>query len=55
MLGLHAAVGALAGGVGAVVGGWAATLGYLAAFGVAGGLVLAGAVLVWSLRGLSPG
>jgi MFS family permease len=53
LLGLHTAVGALAGGVGAVVGGWAASLGYLVAFGVAGGLVIAGGAVVWSLEGLS--
>jgi hypothetical protein len=55
LLGLHAAVGALAGGVGAVLGGWIASLGYLVAFGVAGGLVLAGGAVVWSLEGLSRG
>ena len=54
LLGLHAAVGALAGGVGATLGGWAASFGYAVAFAVAGGLVVAGGALVWSLDGLSP-
>jgi len=55
LLGLYAAVGALAGGAGAVLGGAVASVGYLAAFAVAGALVLAGGALVWSLDGLSPG
>ena len=55
LLGLHAAVGALAGGAGAVVGGWAASFGYGVAFVVAGGLVVAGGAVVWSLDGLSSG
>jgi MFS family permease len=55
VLGVHTALGAVAGGVGGVLGGWAATFGYLVAFGVAGGLVLAGAALVLSLRTLSGG
>ncbi|WP_267643131.1 MFS transporter [Haloarchaeobius amylolyticus] len=55
VLGVHTALGAVAGGVGGVLGGWAATVGYLFAFGLAGGLVLAGAGLVVSLRALSGG
>ena len=55
VLGVHTALGAVAGGVGGILGGWAATFGYLVAFGVAGGLVLVGAVLVLSLRTLSGG
>jgi len=53
ILGIHAALGAVAGGIGGVLGGWTATFGYLVAFAVAGGLVLAGAVLVFSIRSLS--
>ncbi|WP_136686681.1 MFS transporter [Halorhabdus amylolytica] len=53
ILGIHAALGAVAGSIGGLLGGWIATFGYLAAFTVAGGLVLAGAVLVLSLRSLS--
>lgn len=55
VLGVHTALGAVAGGLGGVLGGWAASFGYLVAFGVAGGLVLVGAVLVLSLRMLSDG
>ncbi|WP_251329435.1 MFS transporter [Haloplanus pelagicus] len=55
VLGVHTALGALAGGVGSVLGGWVATFGYAAAFGVAGGLVFLGAALVFSLRALSGG
>ncbi|WP_435365907.1 MFS transporter [Haloarchaeobius sp. DYHT-AS-18] len=55
ILGVHTALGAVAGGIGGVLGGWAATVGYLFAFGVAGGLVLLGAGLVVSLRALSGG
>ena len=55
VLGVHTALGAVAGGIGGVLGGWSASFGYLAAFGVAGGLVLLGAVLVFSLRILSGG
>jgi MFS family permease len=54
-LGLHTALAAIAGGVGGVLGGWVATAGYLVAFAVAGGFVLAGAVLVASLTALSGG
>jgi MFS family permease len=55
VLGVHTALGAVAGGIGGVLGGWAASFGYLVAFGVAGGLVLVGAVLVLTLRMLSDG
>ncbi|ELZ22250.1 major facilitator superfamily protein [Halosimplex carlsbadense 2-9-1] len=55
VLGVHTALGAVAGGVGGVLGGWAASLGYLTAFAVAGALVLAGSGLVLSLRALSGG
>jgi MFS family permease len=55
VLGAYTALGAVAGGVGGVLGGWVATVGYLAAFGVAGGLVLVGAAVVLSLRTLSGG
>ncbi|AUV80327.1 MFS transporter [Salinigranum rubrum] len=55
VLGVHTALGAVAGGIGGVLGGWAASFGYLVAFGVAGGLVLLGAALVFSLRILSGG
>ncbi|MCU4717841.1 MFS transporter [Halapricum hydrolyticum] len=50
VLGIHAALGAAAGGVGGILGGWVATIGYLAAFALAGALVLLGAALVISLR-----
>ncbi|QSG14076.1 MFS transporter [Halapricum desulfuricans] len=50
ILGIHAALGAVAGGVGGILGGWAATIGYLAAFAIAGALVLLGASLVLTLR-----
>lgn len=53
ILGVHTALGALAGGVGGVLGGWAATFGYVIAFTVAGGLVVLGGLLVLSLRGLA--
>jgi MFS family permease len=49
-LGLYTALNAVAGGVGGVLGGWAATVDYLFAFGVAGGLVVAGATLVFLLE-----
>ncbi|WP_435333932.1 MFS transporter [Haloarchaeobius sp. TZWWS8] len=55
VLGLHTALGAVAGGIGGVLGGWAATFGYVTAFGVAGGLVVLGALLVATLRALSGG
>jgi MFS family permease len=55
VLGVHTALGAVAGGFGGILGGWAASFGYLVAFGLAGGLVLAGAALVLSLRGFSEG
>ncbi|MFB6109422.1 MAG: MFS transporter [Halodesulfurarchaeum sp.] len=52
-LGSYTALGALAGGVGSVLGGWIAAFGYGLACAVAGGLVLAGALLVASLGPLS--
>jgi hypothetical protein len=52
VLGIYTALGAVAGG-GGVLGGLVAGFGYLVAFGVACGLVLAGAGLVFSLRVLS--
>ncbi|QLH83060.1 MFS transporter [Halosimplex pelagicum] len=55
VLGVHTALGAVAGGVGGVLGGWAATTGYTVAFAVAGGLVLLGGGLVLSLGMLSGG
>lgn len=45
-LGAYGALVAVGGGVGGLLGGWIASFGYLVAFGVAGGLVLAGASLV---------
>ncbi|MDR5655807.1 MFS transporter [Halodesulfurarchaeum sp. HSR-GB] len=53
VLGSYTALGAFAGGIGSVLGGWLATFGYVVAFATAGGLVVAGAVLVGSLRALS--
>lgn len=50
VLGVHTALGAVAGGAGGILGGWAATFGYTVAFGLAGGLVLVGAGLVLALR-----
>jgi MFS family permease len=55
VLGVHTALGAVAGGIGGVLGGWAASFGYVVAFGVAGGLVVVGSILVLSLRVLSDG
>lgn len=52
-LGVYTAIIAVAGGVGGLLGGWVATIGYLAAFGAAGGLVVLGAILVASIRVLS--
>ncbi len=52
-LGVYTAIIAVAGGVGGLLGGWVATIGYLAAFGTAGGLVGLGAILVASIRVLS--
>lgn len=53
-LGVYAALSTLAGGVGSVVGGaLAGVAGFGASFGVAGGLILAGAALVVSLRGIT--
>lgn len=45
-LGVYSALSALAGGIGSIVGGWLAASGYILAFGVAGGLVATGAVVV---------
>lgn len=53
ILGVHTALGAVAGGVGGVLGGWMATFGYKVAFMVAGGLVVLGGLLVLSLRGIA--
>jgi MFS family permease len=53
VLGVYTALGAVAGGIGGVLGGWVAGFGYLVAFGVAGGFVLVGALLVLSLHALS--
>ena len=55
VLGIHTALGAVAGGIGGVLGGWTASFGYVVAFGVAGGLVVVGSLLVFSLRMLSGG
>jgi len=55
ILGVHTALGAVAGGIGGVLGGWAAGFGYTVAFAVAGALVLFGAVLVLSLGALTDG
>ncbi|MFW6447994.1 MAG: MFS transporter [Halobacteriota archaeon] len=49
-LGTYAALGAAAGGVGSLVGGTMAARSYVLAFGVAGGLIVAGAVIVVTLR-----
>ncbi|MFD1634340.1 MFS transporter [Haloplanus ruber] len=49
-LGVYSALSTFASGVGSVVGGWLAATGYLRTFGVAGGLVAAGAVVVLLLR-----
>lgn len=54
-LGVYAALGGLGGGLGGVLGGVvASTAGYLAAFGLAGALVLVGAGLVVSSRPVTP-
>jgi MFS family permease len=49
-LGVYSALSTFAGGVGSVAGGWLAARGYLWTFGVAGGLVVAGAGVVLLLR-----
>jgi MFS family permease len=54
-LGVHTALAAAAGGIGGLLGGWVAAAGYLVAFAVAGGLVVAGAALVATLTVLSGG
>ena len=52
-LGLYAAVAGAGGGLGSVLGGWVASVsGYLVAFAVAGGLVLASALLVGVAAGV---
>lgn len=55
VLGAYAAISAVAGSVGALLGGWIASRSFEAAFFVAGGLVVAGGVLVFSARRLSAG
>lgn len=45
-LGMYSALVALGGGIGGLLGGWLAAFDYLVAFGVAGGVVLAGATVV---------
>ncbi|AUX10296.1 major facilitator superfamily MFS_1 [Halalkaliarchaeum desulfuricum] len=49
-LGVYAALGALAGGFGSIVGGYLAAIDYLLAFGIAGVLVVLGAVIVLAIR-----
>lgn len=51
--GLYGALGALAGAVGSLLGGWLAGRSAALAFGVAGGLVVAGAVVVLGLDRLA--
>lgn len=53
-LGLYAALTALAGGIGALVGGYIGAADFIVAFLVAGGLVVAGAAIVFSLRRSTP-
>lgn len=53
VLGVYAALSAVAGGVGSVLGGWLAGRGFTLAFGVAGVLVFGGAVLVLLIRRLA--
>lgn len=53
LLGVYTALAAIAGGVGGLLGGGVAEVDFLLAFGMAGGLVVLGAVLVASLRVLS--
>jgi MFS family permease len=45
-LGVYTALASVAGGLGSVLGGWLGARSYLLAFGVAGGLIAAGALLV---------
>lgn len=53
-LGVYAALSAFAGGIGSIAGGALATrYGFVVAFGSAGGVILVGAALVLSLRGIS--
>jgi len=49
-LGVYTALTSVAGGLGSVLGGWLGARSYLLAFGVAGGLVAAGALLVVARR-----
>lgn len=53
VLGAYISLGAVAGGVGGILGGWAARFGFLIAFGVAGGFVVLGALIVVLIRVLS--
>lgn len=53
VLGLYAALSAVAGSLGGLLGGWTAGRGFDLAFLVAAGLVVAGAVVVLAVRGLS--
>lgn len=55
-LGVYAALSTLAGGIGSIAGGATATrFGFIVAFGSAGVVILLGAVLVLTIRGLSSG
>jgi MFS family permease len=53
VLGLYAALSAVAGSVGSLLGGWIAARGFVPAFAVAGALVVAGGAVVLVTRGLS--
>jgi MFS family permease len=53
VLGLYAALSAVAGSVGSLLGGWIAARGFVPAFAVAGVLVVAGGAVVLVTRGLS--
>jgi MFS family permease len=53
-LGVYTALSTLAGGIGSIAGGALANAsGFVVAFGVAGGVIVAGAVIVVALRGIS--
>ena len=52
-LGVYAAMTALAGGFGAIIGGYLGAISFLLGFTVAGGLILIGAGIVYSLRRVS--
>lgn len=54
-LGVYTALAALAGGVGGLLGGWVAGIDYRLGFGIAGGLVVLGGLLVFSLTVVSGG